>query len=94
MRRKKIFIYPHLCDRKGDMTKPWYVELSMRNPKTDVMVRRRFEEFGKEKINQFTTPEERRKLAAKIIEYLNQRIADGWNIFDTSPTSGSSTLCS
>jgi hypothetical protein len=58
----------------------------MRNPKTDVMVRRRFEEFGKEKINQFKTSEERRKLAAKIIDYLNQRIADGWSIFDTSPT--------
>ena len=86
MRRKKILIYPHLCDRKGDVTKQWYVELSMRNPKTDVMERRRFEEFGKEKINQFTTPEERKKLALKIIEYLNKRIDDGWSIFDSSVT--------
>jgi hypothetical protein len=77
MRRKKILIYPHLCERKGDLSKKWYVELSMRNPKTDVMERRRFEEFGKETINQFTTAGERKHLGVKIINWLNQCIAAG-----------------
>jgi integrase len=85
MRRKKILIYPHLCDRKGDISKKWYVELSMRNPKTDVMERRRFEEFNKETINQFSTAHERRRLAAKIINWLNERITVGWTIFDETP---------
>jgi integrase len=57
----------------------------MRNPKTDVMERRRFEEFEKETINQFNSEHERRQLATKIINWLNQRLAAGWTIFDESP---------
>jgi integrase len=82
MRRKKILIYPHLCDRKGDISKKWYVELSQRNPQTDQMERRRFEIFGDTNINDFNTPEERRAHAEKIIEELRNKIAAGWTIFN------------
>ncbi|MDR2562660.1 MAG: tyrosine-type recombinase/integrase [Prevotellaceae bacterium] len=85
MRRKKFLIYPHLCDRKGDLSKQWYVELSMRNVKTGELLRKRFEEYAGKSINQFNTDEERRTFATKIIEQLNMKIANGWTIFDPEP---------
>ena len=36
-RRKKEIVMPHLNDCGGDLTKKWYVEYSIRNPKTDKM---------------------------------------------------------
>jgi len=51
MRRKKILIKPILRDRKGDVSKKWYVELSQRNPETDELVRKRFESYEKVNIN-------------------------------------------
>ena len=51
MRRKKILIKPTLRDRKGDVSKKWYVEVSQRDPKTDLMARRRFEIHENENIN-------------------------------------------
>ncbi|MDR1199519.1 MAG: hypothetical protein LBK94_11020 [Prevotellaceae bacterium] len=47
MRRKKILISPKLCDRKGDIDKKWFVELSQRNPKTGEMIRFRHCPCGK-----------------------------------------------
>lgn len=38
-RRKKIVILPHLCDAGGDINKKWWVEYSMRDPRTDEMKR-------------------------------------------------------
>ena len=85
MRRKKFLVYPHLCNRKGDISKQWYVELSMRNAKTGEMVRKRFEELGGKSINRFKTAKERTAFAAKIITQLNGKIAAGWTIFDAEP---------
>jgi integrase len=82
MRRKKILIYPHLCDRRGDISKKWYVELSQRNPQTGTMERRRFETLDSTSINQFDTPEARQAFAAKIIEDLQTKLAAGWTIFN------------
>jgi esterase/lipase len=81
MRRKKILCLPRLCDRKGDCSKKWFVEMSQRNPKTDEMARRRFETFGKTNINHLTTAEERRNLAQKLIDDLNAKLKAGWTIF-------------
>ncbi|MDR2361549.1 MAG: site-specific recombinase, partial [Prevotellaceae bacterium] len=75
MRRKKILIHPHLCDRKGDIRKRWYVELSQRDPQTDRMERRRFEQLGASSINDYHTPDERRVFAEKIIEDLRNKLA-------------------
>jgi hypothetical protein len=80
MRKKKVFIYPHLCDRGGNLTKKWYVEVSMRNPKTDVMERRRFEKLGCQCINSLTTDSERRDIAAKIIENLTPNSASNYPV--------------
>ena len=86
MRRKKIFIYPHLSDRKGDLSKQWYVEVSMRNPKTGIMQRRRFEVLDGININSFTISAERYEFSKKIIDNLCQKLDSGWTIFDADPS--------
>jgi integrase len=82
MRRKKILVYPHLCNRKGDLSKKWYVELSMRSPDTDEMVRSRYECYGNQSINDFKIKAERVEIAQKIITDLKQKIDTGWTIFN------------
>ncbi len=84
MYRKKILIYPKLRDRKGDMTKKWYVEVSMRNPSTDEMVRKRYEceEGDTVNINSLSLAGDRYQLAEKIISDLRMKISNGWTIFN------------
>jgi integrase len=82
MRRKKVLIYPHLCNRKGDVSKKWYVEVSQRNPQTDEMERRRFETLDNININSFSNVDERRQFGEKIIADLRQKLAAGWTIFN------------
>ena len=57
----------------GDLTKKWYVEYSIRNPKTDKMERVR----TYEDINRFSTREERYESAKKIIESYSTAIQSG-----------------
>jgi sigma54-dependent transcription regulator len=70
MRRKKILILPKLCDRKGDISKKWFVELSQRNSKTGEMVRFRTEKFNNVNINSLQTANERYAFAEKILKPL------------------------
>ena len=72
-RRKKEIVVPHLNDCGGDLTKKWYVEYSIRNPKTDKMERVR----SYEDINRFSTKEERYDSAQKIIESYSKAIQSG-----------------
>ncbi len=81
MRRKKNLLFPTLRDRKGDITKKWYVELSMRDPQRDEMIRKRYECYDDVNINSFSSAAERYRLAEKIIAELKQKIAAGWTIF-------------
>lgn len=81
MRRKKILILPVLRDRKGDLSKKWYIEVSQRNPQTNEMVRRRFETLNDKNINTLSSTEERYKFANKLIEELCLKLKDGWTIF-------------
>ncbi|MDR0694340.1 MAG: tyrosine-type recombinase/integrase [Prevotellaceae bacterium] len=82
MRRKKILVYPHLCNRKGDLRKKWYVEISQRNPRTNEMERRRFETLEDVNINSFSTADERRQFGEKIVADLRQKLETGWTIFN------------
>jgi integrase len=82
MRRKKILILPKLCDRNGDLSKKWYVEVSQRNPKDGIMCRRRFEKFEGININDLKDVESRRQLSEKLIASLNNRLNEGWTIFN------------
>jgi integrase len=86
MRRKKILIQPTLRDRKGDLSKRWYVEVSQRNPETGEFVRKRFEIFEDVNINSLKKNKERHELAKKLIADLTEKIKSGWTIFNDTET--------
>ncbi|MDR1197504.1 MAG: hypothetical protein LBK94_00630 [Prevotellaceae bacterium] len=79
-------ILPKLCDRKGDIDKKWFVELSQRNPKTGEMIRFRTERFDNININSFTTVADRYTFAEKIINDFKRRLHNGWTIFSDTET--------
>ena len=72
-RRRKEIVMPHLNDCGGDLTKKWYVEYSVRNPKTDKMERLRHYED----INVYSTCDERYACAKKIIRKYAEQIQSG-----------------
>ena len=72
-RRRKEIIMPHLNDCGGDLAKKWYVEYSIRNPKTGKMERVR----NYDGINQFSTYQERFDFAQKIIVNYSHLIRSG-----------------
>lgn len=72
-RRRKEIVMPHLNDCAGDLTKKWYVEYSIRNPKSDKMERVR----TYDKINQYSTYKERFDFAQKIIKEQSKSILNG-----------------
>jgi integrase len=86
MRRKKILSFPKLNNRKEDITRDWYVEVGMRNPKNGEYERRRFSSLSEKGvvavINDKTTVEGRYVEAQKIIDYLNRKIKSGWTFFN------------
>jgi integrase len=84
MRRKKILVLPKLCDRKGDLGKKWFIELSQRNPKTNELVRFRTEKINDVNINSFSTAAERYEFGKKIIADLRRKLNNGWTIFNDS----------
>ena len=71
-------------DRKGDMSKRWYVELCMRDHLTDKTQRARFENLAEIKINNCNTAQERYEDAKEIIKQLNEKVESGWSIFTSS----------
>ena len=78
MSRRKIEIkLPVTNNRKGDLSRPWYVEYSVRNPKNGVLERFRIYEglsAGSEA--------ERTVLAAKIATQIRRKLKTGWTPFD------------
>lgn len=73
-RRKSILILPVLRDRKGDLSKQWFVEFSVRNPKTDEMVRHRVMKG----INDLNTEHERKKYGEKLVNEYTKKLLNGW----------------
>ena len=72
-RKQKEIIMPHFNDCGGDLTKKWYVEYSIRNPKTLKMERVRIYEC----INQFSTYRERFDFAQGVIVHYSKQIQLG-----------------
>jgi integrase len=72
-RRKKEIVMPHLNDCGGDMTKKWYVEYSLRNPKTGKMERVRTYDA----INRHSTATERYVQAKELIAKYTSEIRSG-----------------
>lgn len=82
-RRKRIIVLPRLNDRKGDLSKQWFVEYQVRNHKTDVMHRFRIYE-GFDTIMCKTkreTIEKRQAHAQKIIDEFTYKLKNGWTPF-------------
>lgn len=77
-RRAKEIIYPHLNDCKGDVNGVWYVEYSVLNKLTGEKPRPRIYE-GFEK---YTTYEEKKAYADKIIEEYTEKLKSGWRPWD------------
>lgn len=76
--RKKI-ILPKLNDCGGNLSKQWYIEYSVRNPKNDKMERFRIYEGFKE----LKTAEERRKFAEAEMKSYSEKLQDGWTPYDS-----------
>ena len=73
-RRKKLARLPHLNDAGGDISKQWYVEYAIRNPKNDRMERFRVYEGLSD-----PSPEKRLILAEKIINEYSEKLKNGWS---------------
>ena len=73
-RRKKLARLPHLNDAGGDISKQWYVEYAIRNPKNDRMERFRVYEGLSD-----PTPAKRLMLAEKIIQEYSDKLKNGWS---------------
>lgn len=74
MRRKKIVRLPHLNDAGGDITKQWYVEYAVRNPKNDRMERFRVYEGLSD-----PEPAKRLVVAEQIINEYSEKLKNGWS---------------
>lgn len=73
-RKKQLIVLPHLVDAGGDLTKPWFVEYSCRDPRTDKMKRQReYAGFAKLK-----TAEERYAYAEKRVKEIGDKLRSGW----------------
>lgn len=77
-RRKLKFVLPKLNDRRGDLSKSWYVEYSYRDEKTDKLERFRIYEG----FSSLSTKEERYIHAEKIVDSYTKKILSDWNPFD------------
>ena len=77
-RKKQLMVLPHLVDAGGDLSKPWFVEYSFRDPRTDRMKRERvYAGFSKLK-----TKEERYALAEKLVQEYGDKLRSGWTPYD------------
>jgi len=80
MRRQKLFRAPRLFDQGGDLSKPWWVEIGYRDPRTDKMVRKRYQEG----FAQIRTKKDRYKFGEELINNLTAKLLKGWNPTDDS----------
>lgn len=73
--RKKMVILPRIYNAGGDLSKQWFVEYSIRDPRNDKMMRKR--ESGS--INKQGTLQSRQKAAEKLRAELTRKLKNGWS---------------
>lgn len=78
-RKKAIAILPRLVDSGGDVSKKWWVEYSIRNPKTDAM--KRFRDYAS--FTNVSSAKGRYDIASKVISELTAKIQSGWTPFNS-----------
>jgi len=71
---KKLIIMPALNNCRGQLKRQWFVYYSVRDPKTDKMVRfRHYDGFAN------LDEEQRYEHAAKLIEEYSVKLRSGWS---------------
>lgn len=83
MARNQLIILPRLNDRGGELNKKWYVEYSVRDPKTLKMVRFR-DSHG---LTGNIPAEERYANGEKLVAMYKAKLAEGWSPLDAEKVS-------
>lgn len=78
-RRQKLVILPRLINAGGDITRKWWVEYSMRDPRTGEM--KRFRNYTP--FSNVDTAQERYAIAAQVINELTDKLKSGWSPFES-----------
>jgi integrase len=77
MNREKLIKLPVIFDAGGDVSKRWFVEYYVKNPKDGKFVRRKIYKG----INKFHTLKERKKAAREICNSWTEKLKAGWTPF-------------
>lgn len=77
MNRQKLIRLPVIYDAGGDISKKWFIEYYVRNPRTGRMERQR----SYRGINKFHNKKERLKAADKMKQYWTEKLRSGWSPF-------------
>ncbi|HSO88016.1 MAG TPA: hypothetical protein VLQ91_15800 [Draconibacterium sp.] len=74
MDKKKLIRLPVLFDSGGDLSKNWYIEFYVRNPRTNKLERQRI----KQGINSIHTLKGRHALGENLIKEWGEKLRNGW----------------
>lgn len=74
MKRQKLFRAPKLNDRGGDISKPWWVEIAYREPRSGLLTRKRYQK----EISALKTKKARYDMAEKLCRELLAKLNRGW----------------
>jgi integrase len=72
---KAVWTTPKICDHGSNLNEPWYIHFRYTNPATGKRKQFRF----KKGINYYTTLEDRRREAKKLLNELKELLKEGWN---------------
>lgn len=78
MKEEKLLVLPTIYDGGGDLKKPWYIEFTMKNPKTGKLERQRI----KKGINSIHSLKGRRAAAEKMKLHWTEKLKAGWSPFN------------
>lgn len=77
MQRTKMIKLPVVYDAGGDLSKKWFIEFYVRNPRTGRMERQRISKG----INKFHTLKERKAAAEEMRQHWTEKLRAGWSPF-------------
>jgi hypothetical protein len=77
MNREKLIKLPVVYDAGGDVSKKWFIEFYIKNPKNGKFERQRIYRG----INKFHTLKERKKAANEVCNFWTEKLKSGWTPF-------------
>jgi len=78
MHKEIVVKLPKIYDAGGDVSKQWFIEFYIRNPRTDRLERQRMSKG----INKYSTLKAKRKAAKKMCEYWEEKLKSGWTPYN------------